>query len=38
MATGRERKSLEASQTSGTSPTSGSAGNWTPWMVSFEVK
>jgi hypothetical protein len=34
---GRERKSEEASQISGTSPVDGTSKNSTPWMVSFEV-
>ena len=33
---GRQRISDEQSQTSGVSPTSGSFGYWTPWIVSFE--
>ena len=36
--TGREQMFEEASQTSGTAPTSGSCFHSTPSMVSFEVK
>jgi hypothetical protein len=37
-AIGRLMKFDDASHTSGTSPTSGSSRNSTPWTVSFEVK
>ncbi len=37
IGTGRERKSDDESQTSGTPAVSGSFWNCTPWIVSFEA-